>query len=90
MSVDEVLKFLGSRAPGDDIFGPTADGLGAALSAVVSLRPVDYAVVAGKLKGLDPTSFLAGVAAALKAGKKWEWGPVLELARLVVTQRREI
>ncbi len=37
MSVAEVVAFLRSWPPGRDIFGPTADGLGVALSKVTTL-----------------------------------------------------
>lgn len=93
MPVDDVLDFLRSWVPGHDIFGPTADGLGAALTAVVSQRPAAFVVVAENLKGLDPTyirCLFAGMNAALKQGEKWDWRPVLELAVWVVSQQREI
>jgi hypothetical protein len=93
MPVGDVLNFLTSWVPGRDIFGPTADGLGGALSGVVSERPTEFAVVAESLKPLDPTyvrCFFGGMNAALKQGKKWDWLPVLELALWMVSQRREI
>jgi hypothetical protein len=93
MPVDDVLDFLRSWVPGNDIFGPTADGLGAELTAVVSRRPGEFAVVAENFKRVDPTyvrCFLGGMNAAQKEGVTWDWGPVLELAAWVVDQQRDI
>jgi hypothetical protein len=93
MSVAEVLNFLRNWVPGHDIFGPTAEGLGGAFAGVVSQRPADFAVLAEQMKDLDPTyirSLLGSLTATLKRGEAWDWGPVLELARWVVAQGREI
>jgi len=93
MPVRDVLAFLQSWVPGHDIFSPTAEGLGTNLAAVVSQRPAEFAAVALKFKLLDPTyvrSFLGGLNSALRQGVKWDWQSVLELARWVVGQQREI
>ncbi len=93
MPVAEVLDFLRNWVPGHDIFGPTAEGLGGAFAGVVSQRPADFAAVAEQLEGLDPTyvrSLFGSLTAALKRGDVWDWGPVLELAKWVVAQGREI
>lgn len=93
MAVEDVLRFLASWAPGSDILGPTAEGLGGALTAVVSQRPGEFAAVAPKFRTLDPTyvrCLFAGLNAALKKGEKWDWRPALELATWVGTQPRGI
>lgn len=94
MRVDELLGFLASwAAPGGDIFAPTAEGLGGALTTVVSQRPGDFADAARKFRTLDPTyvrCLFAGLDAALKKGEKWDWRPVLELAAWVGGQPRAI
>ena len=93
MPVGGMLDFLTSWAPGRDIFGPTADGLGGTLAGVVSERPAEFASVAERFKPLDPTyvrCFFGGLNTAVKQGKKWDWRPVLELSSWVVSQPREI
>lgn len=92
MPLEDVFNFLKTWEPGHDIFGPTADGLGSALSIAVSQRPTELAAVADRMRGLDPTyiRFLfSGLRDALKRGEAWEWEPVLRLAKWVVDQGRE-
>jgi hypothetical protein len=93
MTVDEVLGYLASWKPGNDIFAPTADGLGNALTSTVSQRPADFIAVASQFKTLDPTyarAFFAGVTSALKSDVKLDWKPLLELAIWVGAQPRAI
>ncbi len=93
LPVEDLLGFLRSWVPGHDVFGPTAEGLGCAFANVVMKRPPDFAAAAPKMEGLDPTyirALFGSLAAALKQGEQWDWGPVLELAKWVVAQGREI
>ncbi len=93
LSVDDLLGFLKSWVPGHDVFAPTAEGLGGALTSVVRKRPSDFAAAAPKMEGLDPTyirALFGSLTAALKQGERWDWGPVLELGKWVVAQGREI
>ena len=91
--MDEVLSFLASWTPGTDMFSPTAEGLGRNLTTVVSQRPNDFATVANRFEGLDPTyvrSLLAGLTQALKQKLAFEWRPAFDLAAWVVNQPRKI
>jgi hypothetical protein len=93
MTVDEVIGYLASWKAGNDIFAPTADGLGSVLSSTVSQRPAEFIAVASQFKTLDPTyarAFFAGVTSALNNGVKLDWKPVLELATWVAAQPRAI
>jgi hypothetical protein len=93
MTVDEVIDYLASWKPGNDIFAPTADGLGGALTSTVIQRPTEFIAVVHQFKALDPTyarAFFAGVTAAVKSGVKFDWQPVLEFATWVSTQPRGI
>ena len=93
MEVDGILEFLTSWTPGSDFLAPTAEGLGATLTSVVSKRPSEFVAVAQKFKALDPTyvrCLFAGLNKVLQSGEKLDWGPVLELATWVTTQPREI
>jgi hypothetical protein len=92
MTVEDVIGFLTSWKPGTDIFAPTVEGLGVALTSTVSQRSAEF-VAASDFKMLDPTyvrSFFAGLSAALENGRKFDWKPVLELATWVSTQPRSI
>jgi hypothetical protein len=56
-------------------------------------RPPDFAAAAPKMEGLDPAyirALFGSLTAALKQREPWDWGPVLELAKWVVAQGREI
>jgi hypothetical protein len=93
MTVDEVIDYLASWKPGSDIFSPTADGLGGALTSSVIQRPAEFIAVVDQFKSLDPTyarAFFAGVTATVKGGTKVDWKPVLEFATWVSTQPRGI
>jgi len=93
MTVDEVIEYLATWKPGTDIFAPTADGLGSALTSSVIHRPTEFITVVDKFKALDPTyarAFFTGVTAAVKSGAKVDWKPVLEFAMWVNTQPRGI
>lgn len=93
MTTNDVIEFLASWKPGGDIFAPTADGLGGALTSTVVQRPVEFIAIADRFKTLDPTyvrSFFAGLSSALKNGAQLNWKPVLELAAWVTALPRRI
>lgn len=93
MTVDEVIEYLSTWKPGTNIFAPTADGLGGALTSSVIQRPTEFIAVVHQFKALDPTyarAFFAGVTAVVKGGVKFDWQPVLEFAMWVSTQPRGI
>ena len=91
--VKDIVDFLRTWVPGHDIFGPTAEGLGGAFAGAVSQRPAEFAAAAEEMEGLDPTyvrCLFGSLTEALKRGEKWDWGSVLNLAKWVVAQGREI
>lgn len=93
MQVDDVLEYLRTWRSRQDIFGPSAEGLGRALAGAVAERAFVYADAAERMRELDPTyvrSLFTGLTTALKTGKAWDWKPVLRLAKWVVEQGREI
>jgi hypothetical protein len=93
MSVEEILAFLSSWKPGTDIFQPTAEGQGKALTTRLAKDPTPFFAHAKQFEGLDPTyvrAFLSGVHSALRAKVTFDWQPVLELAAWVVQQPRVI
>lgn len=93
MSVDEILGYLSSWKAGTDIFQPTAEGLGKALTARLAKDPTPFLAHAKEFEGLDPTyvrAFLGGVHSTLKGKGTFDWRPVLELAAWVAQQLREL
>ncbi len=93
MSVEEILAFLSSWKAGTDIFQPTAEGLGKALTTRLAKDLAPFLAHAKQFEGLDPTyvrAFFGGALSALKAKSTFDWHPVLDLAAWVVQQPREI
>jgi len=91
-SPDEVLEFLRHWRPKDDSgwhFGPSIEGLGHVLGGVVTARVQEYAVLADRFRGLDPTyvrGFFSGLETALREGVSFPWEEPLRLAWWVVSQ----
>jgi hypothetical protein len=82
MSVGEIVQFLRDWEPSDDFMGPSRDGLGQALAAVVTSDPQRFAADAIQFQGLDPTyvrSLFWGLREAAKQGQAFSWTSVLEL-----------
>jgi len=93
MTVEEMLSFLGSWTPGNDMFSPTAEGVGRNLTAVVTEKPEEYGAASQRFRELDPTyvrCFFAGLTEAIKQDKAYGWRPALELAEWVTNQPREV
>ena len=90
MSVGAVIEYLASWEPDDDTgwgFGPSMEGLGRTLEAVVSDRAAEFAAVANRIRSLDPTyvrSFLSGLEAAVKAGASVPWDQPIRLIASVL------
>ena len=94
MSLAELLEFLGTWKPPENIFRePSPEGLGRVLSSVVAEDPQRFASEAEKFRDLEPTyvrTLLSGLRDALKQGRRFEWKPVLGLCKWVIAQPREI
>ena len=90
MSVSAVIEYLASWEPDDDTgwgFGPSMEGLGRTLEAVVTDRAAEFATVATRMELLDPTyvrSFLGGLEAAVKAGASVPWDQPIHLIASVL------
>jgi len=93
MSLDELLGYLETWQPEEGWAKPSREGLGRALTAAVSQSPERFAEHALKFRDLDPTyvnAFLSAFREAVGKGVQFDWRPVLELAKWVVDQDREI
>ena len=94
MSVEEIVGFLKTWRPPDNVFRePSPEGLGRVLSSVVAQDPGPFAVEAKRFQGLDPTyvrAVLSGLRDGLKQAGAFDWDPVLGLCQWVLAQPREI
>lgn len=94
MSVKEIVDFLIKwRPPETPLDEPSPRSLGQTLTDVIAEDPVRFASEAGQFWGLDPTyvrSLLEGLGDGLKGGKAFEWEPVFELAKWVISEPPEI
>jgi hypothetical protein len=88
-----LIALLREWQPDGSWNGPSLEGLGRALSAMLSVEPERLSSSAERLCGLDPTyvrSALEGFREAVKNGKEIAWHPVLALCEWVVAQPIEI
>jgi hypothetical protein len=93
MPVADVLKYVREWMPEDQWRAPTPEGLARLLADVVAAAPVPYATAAADFADVDPTyarALLDGLQGALREGRSFDWQPVLELARIVLTKPRVI
>jgi hypothetical protein len=92
MPVDEIIEFLSSWVPPGGFMGPSREGVGRALTAVVAADPERFASEASRFRALHPTyvrSVLEGFTQALGAQRAFAWAPVLGVCRWVVNEPRE-
>lgn len=93
LSNREICEFLRSWKSTGDPMSPSPEGLGRELTPLVAVEPQRFATDALEFRGLDPNyvrAFVHGIASAAKQKKKFDWHPVIELCKWVVTQPREI
>ncbi|MGA8216890.1 MAG: hypothetical protein WB799_25120, partial [Candidatus Sulfotelmatobacter sp.] len=93
MSVADVIAYLKSWNPGEEdpffFERPSPEGLGAALSAVISKKPTEFGDHALEFRDTDPTyvrSALLGFENAARSSKPFSWERVLDLCSWVVSQ----
>lgn len=93
MPAGEIIEFLRSWVPSGGFMGPSREGVGRALTAVVAADPERLAREAAQFQGLHPTyvrSLIEGFTQALGAKRIFFWAPVLALCRWVVGEPREL
>ena len=93
MSLEGIVEFLKTWQPSGKFDGPSLEGMGRELSKFVSSKPEQLAPHAELFRELDPTyirELISALREGVKAGKRFEWDPVLNLCKWVVDQPREI
>jgi hypothetical protein len=93
MSVEEIVSFLSEWQPADNNpFDSSPEGLGREITSLVSSMPEKFAAAAESFQGLEPTyvrSFLSGINGAMKQSLTFEWIPILNLCRWVISQSND-
>ena len=93
MGMDELLGHLRFWEASGESMSPSYEGLGRELTDIVSSEPGPFAASSLGFRAVDPTyvrAFFYGLRDATKQGRGFEWSPVLNLARWVLDQPREI
>jgi hypothetical protein len=90
----ELLELLRSWEPADNRpTTPSTEGLARALAAFAQHDPARVAALALDLRDMRPAFVqwaFEGLEVALREGRSFDWAPVIELAKWVVEQPREI
>jgi len=83
MTDAELVEYLSHIELGDELTGPSREGLGDALAAATTSNPQRFAVLASHLKSVDPAyqyGLFSGLRIAVAAHALFPWEPVLDLA----------
>lgn len=90
MTPEDVLEYAKNWKPKEnDPLERTLDGLGIAIATLVEGNPEEWLKVSTTILTLDKTyvrSYFDGYVKAQKAGKKFDWEALLELAKQTLTQ----
>jgi hypothetical protein len=82
MSPTQVVETIASWKPSSEFGSREPEELSRTLERVVGQSPESYAAAAGDLKRLPPVFLpgaIRGFSIALRAGRAFDWGPVLDL-----------
>jgi len=93
MSFDELIAYLKEWQSSGSPVGPSPEGLGQQLTAVVASEPERFANEVEALKDLDPTyvrAVISGLHEALKQKGTVAWPPILRLCKWVIEQPQEV
>jgi hypothetical protein len=88
----ELVERLHEWVPSGEPDNPSPEGLGRITEKVVAEKPFEYAAIAKHFAGLDSTyvrSYLSGLTEAVKAGRSFDWKPVVDLSAWVMKQTGE-
>ncbi len=91
MDDDELLRFLETWQPPGTFMGPSKEGLARELLRLAEREPERFASLALRFADQDSTyarALVDGLRNAAKAGEAFDWAPVLETCRRIVSHPR--
>ena len=93
MTPTQVVDTVGSWKPSSEFDSPEPEGLSRTLESVVGQQPESYAAAAEDLKRLEPVYLpgaFRGFAVAARAGRAFDWKPVVDLCAWATSHPRKI
>ena len=93
MTPTEVVETIASKTPSSEFDRREQEELSRALERVVGEKPESYAAAAGELKRLLPIYLpgaIRGFAVAVRAGRAFDWRPVVDLCAWATSHPRRI
>jgi len=93
MTPTQVVETIASWKPPSEFGSPDPEELSRTLERVVGQKPESYAAAAGDLNRLQPIYLpgaLRGFAVAVRAGRAFDWRPVVDLCAWVTSHPRRI
>jgi hypothetical protein len=93
MTPTQVVETIASRKPSSEFGSLEQEELSRTLERVVGQKPESYAAAAGELKRLQPIYLpgaLRGFAVAVRAGRAFDWKPVVDLCAWATSHPRNI
>jgi hypothetical protein len=91
MSIEELIVFLQTWQPTDDLLASSPEGLVTELTGLIAVEPAHFAAEAARFLEVDPRygrAFLAGLHTAVKERRVFNWPPVLEMCRSIAERPR--
>jgi hypothetical protein len=92
MTPTQVVETIASWKPSSEFGSPEPEELSRTLERVVGQKPESYAAAAGDLKRLEPIYLpgaLRGFAVAVRAGRAFDWKPVVDLCAWATSHPRK-
>lgn len=80
----ELIAYLRTWKPSEDILAPSREGLGRVLRDIVKENPSNYTEICHEFKTLQPVYiyyFIDGFNEALRNGNSFDWNPVISLCK---------
>jgi hypothetical protein len=93
LKIEELISYLSSWQPSQDLTSPSSEGLGRILCSLVESESDEFSHNAEKFRNLDPTyvrALIDGLEIAIKNGKSISWNPVINLCYWVLEQPIDI
>jgi hypothetical protein len=92
MTPDDLIAYMRSWTPKDELLGPSRAGVGMHLTSIIAANPTMLDPVINEVRALHPTyvrNYFYGVREANEKKKTITWELVLDLADWIMTQPRD-